>query len=200
MIPPSNKTGWIKWLMSTARETILEDLCPPNGILFGKDQVDAKVVWNFYNSQPGFEEVVFEQFCPRLNDHRKQASTLYLRSPEEEVALVHHRSMYPWEQTNNMGQLVFHMTQAGELIREDIKHSRHVGKTPSEFQMTRPKYQVFKKKRFKDCIYQEICRKKFLYYLEQKHDKDRAGIPRPTELMSALDDPNGTVTHNFHKN
>mgnify|MGYP007013037865 CR=1 FL=1 len=53
---------------------------------------------------------------------------------------------YPREQVNNMGQLVFDMTPAGELILEDIKQSRHVGKTPSEFQMTRPEYQVFRKR------------------------------------------------------
>jgi hypothetical protein len=153
--------------------TLVATLCPPDGILFGKDHVDAKDVWNFYKSQPGFEEVVFDQFRARLNDHRKQVSTLYLRSREEEAALVHHRSMYPRERTNGMGQLVFDMTPAGDLIREDIKHNHHVGKTPSVFQMTRPEYQVFKKKQFKDRIYQEIRHKKFIYYLEQKRD-----IPR----------------------
>jgi hypothetical protein len=183
-MPPSNRTGWIKWRTSAAREIILEDLCPPHGILFGKDHVGANVVWEFYKSQRGFEEVVFEQFRPRLNDHRKQASTLYLRSREEEAAFVHHRSMYPRERTNNMGQLVFDMTPAGELIRGDIKHNRHVGKTPSEFQTTRPEYLVFKKKQFKDRIYQEIRRKKFLYYLQQKRDKDRAGVPRRERMDS----------------
>jgi hypothetical protein len=100
----------------------------------------------------GFEEVVFDQFGARLKDHRKQVSKLCLRSHEEEAAFVHHRAMYPHQQTNNMGQLIFDMTPAGKLICEDIKNSSHIGKAPSAFQMTRPEYQVFKKEQFKDRI------------------------------------------------
>jgi hypothetical protein len=88
--------------------------------------------------------------------------------------------MYPWQQTNSMDLLVFYMMPAGELIHEDIKHSRCIGgKTPLAFQMARPEYQVFKRRNNSKMIRQ----KKFLYSLEQKCDKDPAGLPRVREWI-----------------
>jgi hypothetical protein len=55
--------------------------------------------------------------------------------------------------------------------------------TPSDFQATRPEAMLFKPAKFKDCIYQEVKRKKYLYYLKLKRvqEKKKRGVP--------IDDP-----------
>jgi hypothetical protein len=55
--------------------------------------------------------------------------------------------------------------------------------TPSDFQVTRPECMLFKPNKFKEHIYQEVKRKKFLYYLKLKRVQERKkpGVP--------IDDP-----------
>jgi hypothetical protein len=133
-MPRSKKPGWIDWRSSAAREILLDDLLPPDGILFGKDHVAPEGVWDFYRTQEGFQDVVFDQFQERLKSHHKQVSKTYVKSHEEEAALARDRLIYPRQPTNNMGKLVFDTTPVRGLMREDVKHKRHVGLTPSQLQ------------------------------------------------------------------
>eukprot|EP00957_Ditylum_brightwellii_P045098 3419907-Ditylum_brightwellii.AAC.1 len=58
----SKKPGWIDWKSHATREIILEDL-EHNGFLFGKDDVEASVVWEHYKHLDEFSgsPVVFDQ-------------------------------------------------------------------------------------------------------------------------------------------
>ena len=145
-MPPKKekRPGWIDWQSCAAKEIILEDLLPPDGILFGKDNVPAEEVWEFYKKQPGFENVVFSQFKERLKDHRTQVKGSYIESKKEEKALASDREKCPRQYRNIMGELVFDLAPAKLLLREDVKEKKHVGLVPSEFQKTRPEYEVFK--------------------------------------------------------
>ena len=67
---PKKKT--FKWINSAAKQILLEDLQPPHGILFGRDDVSAEFLWRFYENKPGFENVLFPQFRDRLKAHRSQ--------------------------------------------------------------------------------------------------------------------------------
>jgi hypothetical protein len=184
-MPRSKKPGWIDWRSSAAREILLEDLLPPDGILFGKDHVAPVEVWEFYKKQEGFQNVVFDQFQERLKAHRKQVSKTYVKSREEEAALARDRHIYPRQPTNNMGELVFDMTPARDLMREDVKHKRHVGLTPSQFQRTRPdEYGVFKAEKFKFIVYQIIRRQKYINWLEKKRAEKRKHIPERPKMAS----------------
>jgi hypothetical protein len=180
----SKKPGWIAWRSSAAREILLDDLLPPDGILFGKDHVAPEEVWEFYKEQEGFQNVVFDQFQERLKSHRKQVSKTYVKSREEEAALARDRHIYPRQPTNNMGELVFDMTPARDLMREDVALKRHIGLTPSQLQRTRPEYGVFKAEKFKFIVYQIIRRQKYINYLQQKRAKKRKDIPDRPKMAS----------------
>ena len=169
--------GKIAWRNSSPREVLLEDLLP-GGILFGKDHVSARECWEFYKSQPGFEVVTYNQFRDRLRDHRKQVSTSYIKSQEEERALTHDRRLFPHQKVNNRGKVVLDMLPARDLLREDITNNRHVGKTPSQFQKTRVEYEALNPKIFSRAVYQQIRRRKFVNYLNSKREKARNGIPK----------------------
>eukprot|EP00957_Ditylum_brightwellii_P070916 5388850-Ditylum_brightwellii.AAC.1 len=57
------KPGWIDWKSCATREIVLEDL-EPNGFLFGKDDAEALVVWEYYKTLDEFSGPpdIFEQF------------------------------------------------------------------------------------------------------------------------------------------
>ena len=86
----------------------------------------------------------------------------------EERALARDRLLYPRQTHNDRGEPLFDLSVAKLLLREDVKANRHVTMKPSEFQRTRTEYMPFKPSIFKHRIYQEVRRKKYLYYLELK--------------------------------
>jgi hypothetical protein len=70
-------------------------------------------------------------------------------------------------------------------MREDVKNKKHVGLTPSQFQLTRPEeYGIFKPKNFKFFVYQIIRREKYINWLEMKRAKRRKDIPDRPKIAS----------------
>ena len=174
------KEGWIPWTKSVARSILLEDLSSPDGILFRKDHITPEQAWEFYKEQPGFKnEVVFSQFKERLKGHRKQVNLQYTLSQKEQKALDHDRQIHPRQPKNKRGQLVFDLHPAKKFLRQDVIDGQHEGKTPSQFQATRTVYQQFDPAIFKQRIYQEVRRKKWLHYLDQKRDVKKSSGPSP---------------------
>ncbi len=94
----------------------------------------------------------------------------------EVAALVHDRlHSHPQDHThNNRGEPVFSQHSAHHLLREDVKNKKHEGMPPSSFQMTRPEYMHFKPRIFKERIYQEVWREKFINHLEQDRAQKEA--------------------------
>ena len=160
------------WKKSKARLTLLDDL--ENGVLSldGKE-VPAKVAWLTYKELPAFQLVPYDQFRDRLRDHRAQVRTRKEQSTVEEQAFRRDRNLHPQANTNSRGELVFDLSPAKELLRADIKAGIHDRMTPEEFQGSREEYQSFSKRKFKERIYQEIRRNKFISYLEMKRAKER---------------------------
>ena len=64
-----------------------------------------------------------------------------------------------------------------ELIRDDINNGKHKGLKPSEFQATRPEFKEIDKTKFKERMYQEIKRKKFIFYCELKRQTKGRKVP-----------------------
>jgi hypothetical protein len=160
------------WLNSAARLILLDDL--EEGILSldPKDE-PAKMAWEFYKDLPEFELVEYNQFRDRLRDHRKQVGDRKKQSAFEEEAFQHDRLLHPRSKHNSRGAPVFDLSDAKELLRADIKEGRHDGMKPQEFRETRQEYKSFSKKIFKERIYQEIRRNKYITYLEMKREKER---------------------------
>jgi hypothetical protein len=53
-----------------------------------------------------------------------------------------------------------------DFLREDVKERKHEGLTSSEFQASRREYRKIDATKFKERLYQEQKRKKFLFHWE----------------------------------
>jgi hypothetical protein len=97
----------------------------------------------------------------------------------EEILYERDKLMHPRQDRNNRGELVFDLHPAKLLLREDVESGEHERMTPSDFQATRPEYMLLKPNKFKERIYQEVKRKKYLYYLGLKRMQERKkrGVP-----------------------
>lgn len=174
-MPPRQprRDGWIDWRNSKPKKIIMEDL--EEGVLPLDDNViSVEAAWQFYRQYREFESVAFDQFAARLKDHRKQVKKEKNRSTFDSDALAHDRQLFPRQTHNHRGEPVFDLSPAKMLLREDIENERHVGLTPTIFQNTRDEYKLFPLKIFRQRIYQELRRKKFVYYLERKRARARA--------------------------
>ena len=153
-----------------ARKIILYDL--ENGILsLEENETSAAMAWKFYSQLKEFQEVPESQFRERLKDHRKQIEKLQDRATEEEALFVRDRELHPRSTRNNRGELVFDLSEAKELLREDVSKKIHKKMTPSQLRASRDKYKSFSNSVFKQRIYQEVRYQKYLNYLNQKREK-----------------------------
>jgi hypothetical protein len=177
MAAPNPKPKYIKWVVSEAKKIIIADL--EAGIL-DVDAPSAKNAWDeCYSKLAEFANVPFEQFQKRLADHRDQHQRQLSKATMEEILYERDKLMHTRQDRNNRGELVFDLHPAKLLLREDVESGENERMTPSDFQGTRPEYMLFKPNKFKERIYQEVKRKKYLYYLELKRlqEKKKRAVP-----------------------
>ena len=89
--------------------------------------------------------------------------------------LLHDQRLYPRQLHNERGELVFDMHPAKGLLREDVKNKLHVTTyhTSGELQASRPEYMLFKPKKCRERILQEIKLAKYFHYVELKREAMR---------------------------
>lgn len=167
---------FVDWRKHPAKDIILCDL--ETGVLeIDEDQVPAKEAWDaVYKHLEEFSNVPFEQFELRLHDHRQQVLRRMGRCEAEEEALVRDRLLHPRESHNRRGEPVFDLSNAKQLLRDDVSNNRNKQMSRAQLQSSRDEYKQFKPKKFKERIYQEVKRQKFINYLEMKRtlkEKDR---------------------------
>jgi hypothetical protein len=163
----------IDWRGSVAKLIVMQDL--EEGI-FSVDEVEVSATeafFNVYRHMEEFSQVPFCQFSDRLRDHRQQVQTRLNRSAAEEIALHHDRRIHPRKTNNRRGEPVFDMSEAKLKLRMDVKDKVHTTMTPGALQASHPEYRVYKPKKFKEHIYQEVRRQKFLHYLELKRAEEK---------------------------
>jgi hypothetical protein len=80
----------------------------------------------------------------------------------------------PSKLVNERGGVVFsqHWRATMKKLRKDVKKGRHLRMTPSQLQARRKVYHPYKKRIFKERMYQEVRRQKFFAYLEWKRRKN----------------------------
>lgn len=167
---PGRNPDFIPWRKSLARATILEDLV--NGTLsLDNNEVPAEIAYEHYRKKPEFAEVVFSQFKARLSDHRKQVKKNYDRAHKEEKALCHDRTLFPRRLKNLRRELVFDLHPAKPILRQMVKEGTYKNKTPREVWSLDANFQVFPLDKFRQRIYQEIRRWKFVNYLNAKREE-----------------------------
>ena len=167
-----DKADWIKWNKSVPQRIILNDLVR-GALPLDEEGLSAVDAWEFYYSnRPEFVDVVFRQFEARLKDHRKQVKRDRLRAEQEYNMMCHDRALHQRPIVNHRGEPVYDLHPAKVLLREDVENGRHLGIAPKDFWLTRPEYQEFELKSFRHRIYQEIRRKKYITYLNDKREED----------------------------
>jgi hypothetical protein len=169
-MPRSKKEGWISWRGSEARNVLMMNLI--DGILpVEAKRVPAEEAWEIYKTMDEFANVVFDQFNERLKDHRKQVGENKIRAAKELDALAHDRCLFPRQPVNHRGELVFDLHPAKLLLRADVKAGKHLTMTPRELQLTNVSYKMFEPNIFRQRIYQEVRRSKFVNYLNERRAK-----------------------------
>jgi hypothetical protein len=167
-MPRSTREGWIDWRNSAAKQIIMDDLhC---GILpADAAELSALEAWDIcYKHMVEFVSVDYNQFRDRLRDHQLQAWKDIVRARSESDSLAHDQLLFPWRAVNNHGEPVFDTSDAKLLLHADVKEGKHNTMTPAELQSNRVEYHPFNPRKFKHRIYQEVCRVKFINWLEQK--------------------------------
>jgi hypothetical protein len=169
-MPRSKKEGWIEWRGCEARAVIMRDLI--DGILpVEAIRISAEDAWEVYKTMDEFALVVFDQFKARLQDHRKQIGDNKIRAAVELDALEHDRRLFPRQTANQRGEPVFDLHPAKLLLRADVVAGKHLRMTPRELRLTNASYQMFEPDIFRQRIYQEVRRTKFINYLNERRAK-----------------------------
>eukprot|EP00957_Ditylum_brightwellii_P054275 4111304-Ditylum_brightwellii.AAC.1 len=83
------------------------------------------------------------------------------------------KKLYPEKRQNHKGELVLSCHPAQNYLYDDVTANLHGSMTSSQLHALRPEYQEFKPCVFNHRIRQEICRQKFINYLEDKRFEKR---------------------------
>jgi hypothetical protein len=161
----------IDWANSSAKQILIDDL--ESGILpLDAKELSAKEAWDIvYQHMVEFHGVPYTQFRDRLNDLRKAYKKKKTNVMWDAEAIQHDRLLHPRKACNHRGEPVFSISVALELLAKDVKEKKHKRMKPKVLRQTRPEYQIFTLKVFRQRIYQQQRREKFDFYLEEKRVK-----------------------------
>ena len=181
----SPKKKSVKWRYSAAREILQEDFFTEGGFLF-KNALSVEDAFDFYNQKYPhfFSQIPWEQFKNNYKRYEKQCNERNIRSFKEDIYLKHDRKINPTKTHNAKGEPKFDLHPAKPLLIEDIKNKLHERMTPSELRKTRPEYQAFVNKIFKERIYQIVRTQKYYNYREDKRTEKRRKEAKSSPISS----------------
>jgi len=160
----STKPGWIDWRSSQASKVV------KNAVYSGKlNGMTAEEAWGVFQHDRVVQEdkVIFDQFKVRLKGYIKTFQVEQKRSLEESEALAHDRALYARKTHNQRGELVFDLSPAKELLRQDISAAKHVSMSAANLQKTRAEYMKFRTDIFRRRVKQEVMRQKYVAHLNR---------------------------------
>ena len=82
---------------------------------------------------------------------------------------------------------MFDLHPAKRLLGDDLRNQRHIGLTPKAFRLTRAENQDFDLEVFRQRIYQEIRREKFINWLNERRDRGTYEINSSDFICCATD-------------
>lgn len=166
---PANQV--IKWQDSDAKKILLSDLetgtLPPFASDFG-----PKEAWEaVYSSMPEFSGMEYSLFRSRLNTLRIAFRRRRTEAEKDEAALQHDRKLHPRKPTNEHGEVLYDLSPSKPLLCMDVAAGLHEQMSLAQLHNSRLEYLDFERDRFKNHLYQEKRRKKFVTYLHLKREK-----------------------------
>jgi hypothetical protein len=120
----------------------------------------------------GGEDIVErEKFTERLRRARKKANELNARSAFDVAAIAHDRLIHPVRPTNSRNEPRWEGSQAQVFLQHDIAARTHWNMKPQELYNSREVYHEFSLTIFREHIYQEEKRQK---YINDKYNRNRS--------------------------
>ena len=160
------------WQNSKAKKLLLQDLC------MGTIPLDSKTMppCEVYRQRPEFAEFDgnYKNFPGRLRTARQQIIHKNNCSASDSAALAHDRQIYPKTANNHRGEPRWEGSETEQLLRLDIDASRHKAMSPQQLYQSRKEYyDNYSLSVFRQHIYQEEKRRKFLAHFGSRNTNQR---------------------------
>ena len=170
------REGWIDWWTSKTREIVLQDL--NDGVLpLTEEEMPAKAAWNLHYKhlvEVIQDQVRFDQFEKRLEDHREQVSKKKHHFNAQMEAFRRTRELHPPKTHNKRGVKNFAFTEASKLLKKDIEQKKHLEMTVHELFLSRNEYHLdveWDENFFRRKVDQYIATQKFFNWIRYKQEK-----------------------------
>ena len=148
------------WQKSDAKKLLLQDLRS------GEIPLDSESMTprDAFFQRPEFAEFGgYENFPSRLRSARQHIACKNDRAASDCAALAHDRKIYPKPDNNHRGEPRWEGSEAERLLRNDMDEDKHKQMKPELLYNAREEYyKNYPLKVFREHIYQEEKRRKFL--------------------------------------
>jgi hypothetical protein len=153
------------WKNSKAKAVLYTDIVEGRVPVEPDDSaLKPKELWDQYKNLPEFQINDYNdhtKFSNRLRSLRTQIKEQYERADADFRAFVHDRQIFPEPEFDYIrGYPHWNKSRAKKLLIRDIDIGKHKRVRPIKLYYTRPEYQEFPLKVFRDHIYQEVRKKK----------------------------------------
>jgi hypothetical protein len=112
-----------------------------------------------------------KNFATNLRNLRRSLKALQGRADEDQAAVVHDLERFPRSMVNPRGHPRFDGSAAQRLLKQDVDNGEDVGVKPMAFRNTRPEYEQFPLKVFRDHLSHERQRRVESSYWLNKRKK-----------------------------
>ena len=153
------KNQEVKWRDSEAKKFLQQDL------ISGDIPLDSSTLapQEVYLQRTAFADFgEYDKFPARLRGLRSQITDKNNRGASDSIALAHDRRIFPKPTHNGRGEPRWEGSDAERLLKLDIDEGKHKTMQPKELHQSRGEFQNYKLKLFREHIYQEEKRCKFL--------------------------------------
>jgi hypothetical protein len=144
----------VDWAKSAAKIIIQDDL--RTGVLPASAQeLPAKTAWDLvYSHLVEFHGVEYTQYRNNLNDMRRAYRKKIEDAEWAKDAIAHDLRFR--KAADSQGLPPFHLSRAAKKLQEDMERGLHAAIRPKQFWRTRPEYQAYSLKVFRQHIYQQV--------------------------------------------
>lgn len=156
------------WQNSKGKELLMKDLRSGKVAIKGKG--DAIAVYNSRVEFGGNNIDNQKKFPQRLRAARQKTVELNERSAFDVDAIAHDRVVFPINATNHLNEPRWEGSDAQIFLRNDVSSKLHQNMKPQELHRLRAAYLKFSLKTFREHIYQEDKRQK---YIRDKYNHHR---------------------------
>lgn len=172
----SNKP--IEWAKSAAKQVLRGWFRDGTISTSFKETAEIEQIWNDYcKNHRAFKRMKCDDaFARRITSVRDDHMKKVKRCEDDLKAFTVAKQNHPTPPLNRFGEPQWHGSEAQKQLKQLIARNEHVGKAPAELWEANIEFQKYRKRAFRDHIYQEERLKKFNNYVEQLKQKKVAAL------------------------